>query len=91
MKNMFLKKTRFCFSHTHKSREEKIHEILNWPFDSTANSHSQIIFIQFHCAHQTGPLKGQCMISKKISSPFLVKLLEQSIGTYFFIGISNFI
>jgi len=58
---------------------------------SSANSHSQFIFIQFYCTHQTGPLKGQCMISKILSSPFLVLLLEQSIGTYFFIGISNFI
>ena len=46
---------------------------------------------KFDCTYQTDPLRGQCMISKILSSPFLVKLLEQNIRTYFFIGISNFI
>ena len=74
------RKNIFCSISADKKSGKRIFEILHWPFKLPPNQHQPAgPFGWLYWCSSAQPSKGQCTISKILSSPILSLFIEQNI------------
>ena len=70
----------FCSINVDKTKEKRIFEIVHWPFKLPPNQHRPAgLFDWLYQCSSAQPSKGQCTISKILSSPIFSLFIEQNI------------